>query len=393
MVLKSSIVKGLVSTALLSLALGSMSCKKKDDDDDDGDGNAGVLLPEVAVSCGEENCFGESSASLTVTSEESPIQTMRMFSWITVGFPDSDTYDETLSETEGAEDIVPQDGMVGRIEAIKDDVVEMAVAAGIESCEEAPTSGTLESDNGTITWTTPTLTSPDSFPTGGQKYDIALTYEAEDGSLNARFEAICNTDAMAAVFDNLEDGETAVKNAFFFERDADNEDEMYADFFMSDPDGMLNGGSGSLELGFLMRTTEDTMQAWVTRTGEGDGGSLGYRYAINKDIDGDDLSYFIVEVATQEGGVSSAVWNAKDAVNSAAVDGGVASSSAGTSDTVFGPEQGCADGWDFTRSTQTSADTCDDLDLEEAPASGIDEDGDMSLGWIRANIADLLEDL
>lgn len=365
-----------------------VSCKKKDDDEEEEEAApTGSLMAKVDVSCGGENCFGDASKRR----EDSPIQTMRMFSWMIVGFPDSDSYDDTMQGNEDAQDLIPEDGMVSVIDDIRKKVSTAADSEGIKKCADAPSSGKIKMSNGTLTWAKPKYSSPDTFASEGDKYEKALTYVNKDETTEVRFEFFCKTQAMLAILSTLDDGDIVNKYAFYYERPSSK--EVNADFFLIDPTGIINGGDGTLELAFMMHKSKTNLEAWVTRTGEESNGSLGYRYAINRSIADENLSYFITEVGTQNEGIATATWEAKDAVNSEAVSGGVASSTAGTSNDVFGPEQGCADGWDFVRSTQTSSDLCEDLDLSKGPTPAFDSDGDMSLGWVRANLESAIEDL
>ncbi|MGE0173040.1 MAG: hypothetical protein AB7T49_09655 [Oligoflexales bacterium] len=382
------------SLVILTLLL-AVGCKKEDDDKDDDTTDSGtlVLMPEIDLSCGDSGCFGTDSSGLRLEGE-SQLQAMRMFAWIMTGFPSKEAYETATGGDESAAEVMPQDGMSGYIEGIRADVVTMVEEhSKVSSCQDAPTSGTISVDDATLTWTTPLMEEPNFFGEDPSDYEKAILYESGDGTVSGRFEFICDQNRMAITIKRTNEDDNVIYYSFFYNREEEN--KLYTQFFINSRGFLTFNSEGetlnlALDLAADIETTE--VSSHVTRAGKSaDDLYQAYRYATNANLADGQISFYTVEVGTDDNsdGLTLAEWEASEHTTATTVEGGVAASTGSGHD----PKNGCADGWDAESSTLTAADLCDGLDLTEAPAPALEVEAEATMDWVINSLGDAVEGL
>lgn len=132
---------------------------------------------------------------------ETPIQTVRNFFWMAVGFPGATEYSCFHEGDSGRQAIVSQNGIIGDINTVRA-IANTALSQDLgpsSSCSNIPSSGSYSySSNETITYQSPSNSIPVTYPGGGGSYDKRIRYVNTSNNTTVFFEFTCSLDRMMA---------------------------------------------------------------------------------------------------------------------------------------------------------------------------------------------------
>lgn len=328
------------------------------------------------------------------TEGQTQLQTMRTFFWLVLGFPSASDYASSIASHTT---LAGQDGIVGRIDAIRETIVDIILSTyNPASCKAFVSEDrTLElSAGGTLSFEAAKLTPPTNFPHTTQ-YDKRAIYAGKDSTgqidLLAAFEFYCEYNGVAAVFTEKKVGVEQAKYVVYYDRDAQSE-KGAIDFYMNGAKDVIASDDIALALQVRIDESAKTFESWLTRTSTLPR-KLGYRYATHANYETQENSFMAVDVAINEAdALTSSQWATTNAVADSTVTGLNAPSTTLTTNAV--KIGGCAKDFDVNLKTTISmAEPCDGLPLREGPAPAIDSSGSMSLKWVEANLATKLSNL
>lgn len=306
---------------------------------------------------------------------ETPIQSLRLFFWIAAGFPSEEAYACFHEDIQERKDIVDMDGLIGRINTIRTEVVQAILAAGYTNCLGLPEDGTQIplSNKGTLTFGVPSRKPPTNFPVT-ETYHKKVTFVSNSNpSRKAEFEFHCGRSSMMVKFEDASGGKSQ-KMSVFYDGERDLGSEKYISFFLHD-EGNL-GDEVNMWLSLIIHDG-GVYNLWITRTGETSGDFAGYRFAATGDVNTGKASVFFRDVSglytmgdyqtdPERGSIDVSSTNAPaDATNKG--------------DTA----QGCVSDFNVQPSSITSNALCSGLSLSAHPQNTLETGSKMSLLWVQ----------
>lgn len=384
---------GLVATGLIV----SASCAEDSEDEpkttpivvgSGGGGStatAGSLMLSIDTSCGGDPCIQSDVAlKLEEGNGESFVQTIRGFYWLVTGFPDADSHAGFVPE--GAHDLIPAAGLTGRIESVRAHVVETLIAntSGLTKCTDVPTSGSFEvADDGTYTLAEAKNSAPATYPKSGV-YDKRIEYVGSE--FDADFEWFCDYAGMMVKFEPKDSSGESLGFNFAFYYDREDQEDGHFEFFLNDK-GLGALQSEPMSLALKVNVLSDSFRIWMTQSAKRGDNIGGYRAIGHTTIESQETSLWYQDLHNSD--IAATAWDANEDVQATAVTTAVAPS-AGESGSA---RQGCAENFSVQAHTISSSALCDGLTLEAPAAAAIDADGDWSMAWINASLADLIDAL
>lgn len=306
---------------------------------------------------------------------EGPLQTVRNFYWMAMGFPGTTEYACFHRNDDTIKAIVGQDGLVGRINGIREYVVEKIIAREGSSitCQTVPTSGSFSiSGTETLTYQTATQTPPSSF-THTTAYDKRVRYQNTGTGRDAIFEFHCDRSSMMAkITDTLDGGDQTI--VVFY--DGENSSAKQLDFYMYDQGNFGN----NLKMAVVTRTNGNEFSLWTTRSGGTNAGDVEpYRFAVKSDFTTGAATIFYHDVANK--GLTTGNYTAETGIN----DVDVTSAVAPNGGAQYDKRHGCASSFSIETSTIASAAECTGLAIDATPNNAFGSS--MSMQSIEQNLA------
>lgn len=335
---------------------------------------AASIMDELDASCGGSSCIS-ASTSLHLAGE-SPLQTLRNFFFMAFGFPGTTDYENFHQGSADLQELVSEDGLIGRIEGIRSYVVDAIVAndTSITSCSDVPSTGSFEvaADSVTITFGTPVLSPAADWPKTGT-YDKRILYSNSSSGRTAIFEFYCDYNGMMALIESEPNAGKKQYLGIFFDGETSN---RHIEFNFFDDKNFDTSEEIYLMMNVRMNTETQTFQNWLSRSGlSTDSSYRGYRYVAHANYSTQQASFHRHDVSD---GFTKAQYEALTGYDDTSVSTGVSPNEGEANDY----KKGCAANFDTPRSSITTADTCSGLDLSSPPTPSIDSTGAMTLKWM-----------
>lgn len=309
---------------------------------------------------------------------ESPVQTLRNFFWVATGFPGANEYACFHEENAGIKALVGSDGLIGRINSIRDTVVNAIVATGqAAQCADVPTTGTIQmSATETLTFGVASRKPPTNFPLT-ETYHKKVVYSNSSNSRVADFEFHCGrASMMVKVTETLGNGPQTMVVFYDGERSSTNSSK-YITFFLRDQGNF----EAELNLGLSLVVNDNgKYDIWMARSGlNAINQFAGYRFTAAGNSNASQLSLHYHDVSND--GLTNANYTSATDIDSDGVVGAVAPKDAGSNPAQ--QAQGCAASYNTITNNITSDALCPGLSPAQHPRDTLTSGSKMSMRWMQ----------
>jgi hypothetical protein len=297
---------------------------------------------------------------------ETPIQTVRNFFWMAVGFPGNTEYQCFTQGLALIQDMVPKVGLIGDIQDLRTTINQAIIndRGSGTSCLTIPNSGSYTISSGiTITYQVPLNTIPLTFPNGGNTYQKRIRYENTAKNLTSTLEFNCTSEQiLVKTWLNLSNGPQY--RVVYYDNSTSTK---YIDFYFYDDRNF----SDRLNLAIAIRVypATETFKFWVSRSGynPSSGNSFSaYRFTSTANYNTQKASFHYHDVSNE--GRTLANYTGLTDINGIGISSVYApDGSGGPGATSADPRQGCADHFSVATNNISSATLCAGLALEAPP--------------------------
>jgi hypothetical protein len=325
----------------------------------------------------------DSKAFVCDSNDESPIQTVRNFYWILMGFPGTEEYNCVTQNDSTLQSVIKSSGLVGEIELLRVDISSALVKkyGSSTTCAAIPSSGsTVIGPGKTLYFETPQQTIPATFPSAGGSYQKRIRYVNTSTNETVKFEFDCENQRMYS-YKSKTFTSTSFKIVVFYDNTTS---VKYIDTYLHDDGNMATGQDLSKAVILRVTPTTNKFEMWQTRTGyKTDNSFQSYRFTTHANYSTQQSSLHYNDLSGI--GLTTANYNAHPEINSIVVtalnapDG--SGGGGGGSDSL---RQGCATDFSIKARDITSNALCAGLALSQPPNTAFGDS--MSMQSVHQNL-------